>query len=191
MVLSACSLSTIDKKSDIYKNQGFIVHNASGKYGSYLQMNIYYPPVKKLFEDIDADLGQSLNKKNARTEAHITVITPVEYRDILEPAGLTISKINQIALNMNIQQSDFEVVCLGKAEKYEKTTSFLVVDSEDLFNLRRAIFREYTKLGGKPSQWDPELFYPHITVGYSHRDLHLDSDGIYKGYNSCWRKVEI
>ena len=189
--LSSCSLSTIDKKSDIYIPKGFIAHNGAGKYESYLQMNIHFPPVKKLFEDLDQDLGNSLNKKNARTEAHITVITPVEYRNILEPAGISIQRINDIAMEMKIQQSDFEVVCLGKAESYEKSTYFLVVESEELLNIRRAIFKEYTKFGGKPSRWDPELFYPHITVGYSHRDLHLESDGVFKGYNSCWRKIKI
>lgn len=154
-------------------------------------MNINFAPVKSLFEDLDQDLGNSLNKKNARKEAHITVITPVEYRKILEPAGLSIQKINKMAKELNIQQSEFEIICLAKAERFEKSTYYLVVDSQDILNIRRTIFREFTKLGGKPSQWDPELFYPHITVGYSHRDLHLETDGIYKGYNSCWRKVDI
>ena len=191
VLLTSCSIYSTSKKSEIYKKVGFITHNGVGKYESYLQMNIFFAPVKKLFEDLDRDLYNSLSKKNARKEAHITVITPVEYRNILEPAGMSMDRINQIALEMNIQNSDFEIICLGKGEKIEQSTYFLVVESEDLLNIRRAIFKEFVKLGGKPSRFDPELFYPHITVGYTHRDLHLESDGVYKGMNSCWRKVQI
>lgn len=190
-LVTGCSLSRVNPKADIYQPMLFSAQSGPGKFDSYLQMNINFDPLKKLYLDLDRDLGNSLNKKNARTEAHITVITPVEYRNILEPAGISIDKINEIAEKMKIQRSEFEVICLGKAENFEKSTYFLVIESEDLFNIRRAIFQEYVKYGGKPSRWDPELYYPHITVGYTHRDLHLEIDGVFKGLNSCWRKVDI
>lgn len=152
-------------------------------------MNINFAPVKELFNQINQEV--TLNKKKARTEAHITVITPVEFRNVLEPVGLDINEINRIALNNNIQKSQFDVICIGKAERESKSTYYLVIKSEDLLKIRREVFKVYIAKGGVPSRWDPELFYPHITIGYTDRDLHLESDGVYKGINSCWRKIQL
>ncbi|OGT48298.1 MAG: hypothetical protein A3E82_05775 [Gammaproteobacteria bacterium RIFCSPHIGHO2_12_FULL_38_11] len=48
-----------------------------------------------------------------------------------------------------------------------------------MLNIRRQIYQEYLANGGTRQAWDPDHYYPHITVGYSLRDLH-ESDGVIK-----------
>jgi 2'-5' RNA ligase len=170
----------------------FIAHTKPGTYGSYLAMNIHFDPVKKLFHQLDKKLNGKLNKKQARTEAHITVITPVEYRPILEK-HIHIKEINEIARKNHIQDSKFEILCLGQGQSKDKnkSTYYLVVKSKNLMKIRKEISNLYIKRGGVPSQFDPMLFYPHITVGYTHRDLHLESDGVKKDEKSCWNSIRM
>ena len=178
---------------EIFKTQSFIPKTGEGKFDSYLQMNIDFPSVQNLFFQLDQKLQGTLNKENARVEAHITVMTPIEFRDVLEPAGLTIEAINKMAKNFKIQKADFSITCLGKGETRDKKnqTYYLVVKSQKLVELREEIFKSYIKAGGISSQFDPNTFYPHITIGYTSKDLHLGSDGVMKGTNSCWRQVKI
>ncbi len=161
-------------------------------YGTYLQMNINFAPVKELFLKLDHTLKGSLNKKNARVEAHITVLTPIEYQKFFKPLGILMDEINQIALDMKIQNSDVTYICVGKGENVEQSqqTYYIVVKSRNLSQIRNQLFYLYKKRGGIPSQFDPNNFYPHITIGYTNSDLHL-SNGVYKGRNSCWGSLRI
>ena len=135
-----------------------------------------------------------LNKINARTEAHITVVTPIEFHRVLRDK-LTIQEIHQIATKLNIQQSKFKVVCLGKGESVvdsrAEQTYYLVVDAPNLLKIRKEIFRLFKSRGGNVSKFAPDLFYPHITIGYTNNDLYLESNGVIKGKNSCFREVSF
>jgi hypothetical protein len=73
----------------------------------------------------------------------------------------------------------------GKSEQ----AYYVVVQSEDLVNVRRAIFRKYCEKGGESSLWDPQHYYPHITVGFTKQDLHEESNGVRKGANSCFMEI--
>lgn len=188
-----CFANELSLSKKVFKNQNFIPKMGNEKYGSYLQMNIDFKSIQSLFFKLDKKLKGSLSKENARVEAHITVITPIEYREVLEPAGLNINDINIIAVESNIQNSNFSIDCLGMGETKDKTnqTYYLVVKSQTLLDIRKKIFKAYIKKGGIPSQFDPTAFYPHITVGYTTRDLHLTGDGVLKGNNSCWRDIKL
>lgn len=175
-------------QDEVYKVVPFISHEIPKPYGQYLIMNVNFAPVKKLFSSLDKYLAGALNKKAARTEAHITVITPPEFDSVLSKV-LTIKDINKLALEMKIQSFDFKVMCVGRASFKKDSTYFLVVRSRKLQDLRKRIFDLYKKKGGEPSQFDPNLFYPHITIGYTNKDLHLGPHGVKKGINSCWGKV--
>jgi len=66
-------------------------------------------------------------------------------------------------------------------------TFLVLVDSPKLRKIRGKIWRLFVKKGGEPSAWDPAWFFPHITIGYTKRDLHeLD---VIKNIRSSWDKL--
>jgi hypothetical protein len=167
-------------------------HTEDRPFGSYLVMNLNFDAAKALYQQIDGRLGGTLDKKKARTEAHITVITPVEYDRVLKPV-LDIEEIHAIAGERRIQRAGFEAICMGRARSADakRETYFLVVESRELREIRREVFRRFRLNGGDPSRFDPELWYPHVTIGYTGGDLHLERDGVMKGRNACWRPLRI
>lgn len=163
-------------------------HSGPGKFDNYLVQNLQFSPVRELYKSLEEKLETPLIN---RGEAHITVITPIEFNKILKKY-ITMDDIDEIANEMSIQESGFSIVCLGRgqteiAENLEQAY-YIVVESEDLIAIRWAIFDRYVENGGEPSKFDPEGYYPHITVGFAVRDLH-ESDGIKKGKNSCFSDI--
>lgn len=160
----------------------FIPHEGLGKFQSYLALNLSYHTVNKLREKIEGKLGLKLI---TRGEAHITVLTPPEYEKIGE--HLSIQEIN-LFFASSIQNSNFEITCLGRGKSLldgkEEFTFFVVTSSEDLLEIRRDVYSRYLDLGGREGAFNPEEFYPHITVGFTKRDLHF-SDGVIKDRSSC------
>jgi 2'-5' RNA ligase len=166
--------------TDIYFNQDepFLTHENA------LAMNIKPGPIKSLRSQIESSLGIKLDYFkgwNAEGEAHVTVITPPEF-EILK-SKLTMRELNAIAERYDIQLSRLMILGLGRArtkvEGKEESAHFLIVDSYDLRTIRQMIFYEFTRRGGERSAFDPSWFFPHITIGYTKRDLH-ESDGVIK-----------
>jgi hypothetical protein len=91
-----------------------------------------------------------------KDEAHITVISPPEY-NLLSNANITIDEINGLAAEYKIQESAFEVVCLGRVKLNDNVVYQLVVRSPDLVRLRTKIFQLYWNKGGNPALFDPEV----------------------------------
>ncbi len=163
------------------KNEQFIAHTEPGRFGSYLAMTINYSITKGIFEQLESQVPSPL--KN-RGEAHITVITPLEYFDVLKEF-VSIGEINVLAKNFRIQSSQFEVICLGNfGISNEEQTYYLVVHSEDLLQIRRRIHQVFRRRGGNPDAFDPDHFFPHITLGFIKDDLY-ESDGAIKDSTSC------
>ena len=168
----------------VYHNESqlFIPHTGNGKFDNYLAMTVNYTAVKPLFNQLEKRVGRELKH---RGEAHITVVTPVEYHQILKPY-LSMQTINELA--RDIQNKRFEVVCLGSFEKRinkrKEQTYYVVVKSDDLMLIRSRIAQAFIKAGGSKKDFKVSAFYPHITVGFSARDLHL-SDGALKDDSSC------
>lgn len=181
---------TLSKKVLDASQMTQLSHIGSGRFGSYLTMDIPFDPVKDLVFQLNASLGEQLTN---RGEAHITVITPVEYFDVLK-AHISMEEIDKIAERANIQSSSFEVVCIGrgqvKLESQQEQTYYIVVQSSDLISIRQKVFEKYVANGGEPSLFDPQGYYPHITLGFTKRDLH-ESDGVKKGTNSCYQNVTL
>ncbi|MDD5091691.1 MAG: 2'-5' RNA ligase family protein [Candidatus Wallbacteria bacterium] len=163
----------------------FQEHAGSGAFDSYLIQDLPYAPVKKLWKDIEAATGLTL--KN-RGEAHITVITPVEYNQVLKK-HISIKDINRIAKDMLIQAATFEVVCVGSGSKVisgkPESAFFIVVKSPALTEIRAAVQKLFEENGGKPFSFDATRFYPHITVGFTKQDLH-EADGVIKDESSFY-----
>ena len=184
---------SFELKQTVFENADleFISHQGSDRFGSYLVMDIQFAPVKSLFNVLNRETKPNL--KN-RGEAHITVLTPIEYFDYLKPLGIKMSQIEKIALNSKIQSSAFDIVCLGQGRKElngkEESTYFVVVKSDDLLKIRQKIEEVYLQNGGKKDGFKASHFFPHITLGFSKRDLH-ESDGIYKDERTCVADIKL
>lgn len=162
-------------------------HHGPGPFDSYVAMDVPYAPVKAIWEKLEKSLGHPL--KN-RGEAHITVITPPEYYDGLRSA-LSIDEIDQIVTARKIQSARYKVICTGRGEAQingkQEATYYLVLSSPDLVSIRTSIYRRFVAKGGNPKLFNPQAFFPHITVGFTLRDLH-ESDGVRKGVHTCLPK---
>lgn len=171
----------------IYHNNQelFHSHQGEGPFDSALAMSIQHAPVANLRLQIESHINKKLDYFkgwNPEGEAHVTVVTPGEYFEVLK-SKLTMSEIEAIADKYDIQESRLMIQGLGSAkiliDGKEEETFFLIVDSAELRNIRQQIFYEFTRRGGDRSAFDPSWFFPHITIGYTKRDLH-EADGIKK-----------
>ncbi len=180
---------TLHLSEEIYNTKGldFIPHTGSQAMTNYLAMNLNYKAVKVLFEELQTKLGKKLIN---REEAHITVVTPVEFDQVLSKF-LTMDQINRIAQNLKIQESPFTIQCLGRGVVGKDETYFLVIKSEALEKIRAKITEEFISNRGMPGAFKPyKNFFGHITVGFTKRDLHAQ-DGIKKDESSCFADVKL
>ena len=174
----------------IYNPAAFISHQGASV-GYWLGRNVNYASVAELLARLKVKLpGEVLHN---RGDAHITVITPPEY--LILKSYLSPQLIDQIAQQEHIQRAKFQVDCLGRGQARNVNrelmkTYFLVVKSTDLLRIRKILFEAYVAHGGMPSHFDPEHFTPHITVGFTERDL-FEQDGVFKQYNACFLPVKL
>ena len=163
----------------------FISHRGEGPFDTTLAMNIPYEPIHQIRIQLSQTLGYQLHfftLWNLDGEAHVTVITPVEYDQVIKPY-LSMERIEQISQKMKIQNSDLKILGLGRGQAIVNSepqeTFFIIIRSVNLLNIRNQIYQEYLNHGGPAEAWDPNHFYPHITVGFSLTDLH-ESQGVLK-----------
>lgn len=184
----------LDRKAwDAGARQPFKSYISNKPFGTYLQVTLDYAPFKPLYDA----LKRAYPQLQSRGEAHITVINPQEYDQVLSKAGVRMSEINEIAKRANIQAAKYTISCLGRSRlsldkdkpNVKSDTYYLVLSSPALVKIRQEVNRLYLRKGGEPSLFSPEAFWPHITVGYTTRDVFLFPDGVFKGTNTCWRKL--
>ncbi|KAJ1891513.1 hypothetical protein LPJ71_007658 [Coemansia sp. S17] len=169
----------------------------SRPFGSYLQQTLDFARFADLFKAINATVGTL----QSRGEAHITVVSPPEYDRVLKPAGVTIEEIEDIARQCGLQSARLQPVCVGRfsgslphpmSEADNGTFllySLVVADVfGDLAGIRQEVFKLYRKKGGEGALFQPEGFWPHVTLGFDRRDLFIE-DGIYKGSNYCYAPI--
>lgn len=168
----------LDRSALDNREVAFIPHTTPKPYLRYVSYEINYPPVRALLEEVKAKVGPLSD----RGEAHITVITPPEFDRVLGKV-LTIEEINEVVLAENIQQATYEPVCVGTGSKGDRKAYYIVVRSPELVRIRRAVHDLYLAKKGQ-EQFDPEWFFPHITLGYINGDVHED-DGLYKNEKTC------
>lgn len=99
----------------------FISHNGEGRFDSYLIQDVHYAPVEALRKSLEKNLSVELIN---RSEAHITVITPIEFYDVLR-SKISMQEIEEIAERENIQASKFTIECLGLGHKNKDQTFFI------------------------------------------------------------------
>lgn len=163
----------------------FLRFSGPGEFDNYITQNLPFPPVADLFRQLLIAERRPLTN---RGEAHITALTPVEYWQLFRPLGIEIREIQELAEARGIQSARFQVLCLGKGsavlEGKREDAFFIVVSSPELLEIRRAIRDLLVRRGGAPNAFDPEHFFPHITLGFTKRDLH-EGDGVIKNSESC------
>ncbi|KAJ2229081.1 hypothetical protein H4R99_003139 [Coemansia sp. RSA 1722] len=177
----------------------FSNHSTDLPFQSYLQQTLNFAHFKDLFDNINATVGTL----QSRGEAHITVVTPTEFDRVLKPAGVTIGEIEAIAMQGDIQKARLAPVCLGRfagelpnpandADAGRFLLYSLVVADiyNDLANIRREVFKLYRSKGGQGVLFQPEGFWPHVTIGFDRRDLFIE-DGLYKGSNYCYAPIRV
>lgn len=161
--------NSIDPVSFIYKDK-------EGCFGKYITLDLEYSEVKRAFDQLNDEVG---NLKN-RGEAHITILTPPEYQYFFANQGISINTLSQVVEeSFSAHNIYFEVLGVGSGHIEKLSTYFLIVESPELILLRE-------KLGELlPNKLRIEFlntgFYPHITLGFNKRDLHI-SQGIRKDF---------
>ncbi|KAJ1926479.1 hypothetical protein IWQ60_003754 [Tieghemiomyces parasiticus] len=176
-------------------------HGGPGPNDTWLQHTLNAALLTPLRQAVEAAHGQPLLN---RGEAHVTLITPPEYHNVLAPAGVTLTDLDDIARAAQVQAAPIQALCVGRQRLVvtaspqlkdggDTTTMYaynLIVRSPTWTRIRWQVWRRFIGLGGEPSLFDPEANWPHVTLGFSHRDLFLQ-DGVFKGINSCWRAVTV
>lgn len=162
--------------TDLYKNQGALVRN------------IDFQSVHELVSQLNQIYGLKLAD---RGEAHITVITPPEYKS--ELAGFfSIEEIHAQFKN-RVQNTTFQIICVGERKGTDgKHVFYLVIDSPDLIALRtelqnqaEARFKAQNK--ALAASFVAKRFWPHITIGFIQDDIH----GLSKGPETCINDLEL
>lgn len=172
------------------KSIPYLPHRGTGAFDSYVTIELPYAPAKALRESVEKQTGVTL--KN-RGEAHITVITPPEYFETLRQY-LMIEELDRMAISVSLQSARFMPVCLGRASATlndnRESTYYVVLHAPEIVRFRLSVFKSFIKRGGDGSRFDPFAFYPHITLGFTSRDLH-ETDGVKKGHNSCVAGIRL
>ncbi|KAJ2998618.1 hypothetical protein HDV02_004248 [Globomyces sp. JEL0801] len=125
-----------------------------------------------------------------RGETHVTVLSPSEFA-VLKNTGVSQNEIDELALKFDIQNSDLTPICLGIGRAKSSTVYNIVLEKPvKIMNYRRALSEVYQSKGGAGELFNPDYYYPHITLGFVKGDL-FDTDGVYKGVNSCFRNLRL
>ncbi len=146
---------------------------------SYLALDLPLPAFEKMRHDVETKEKVTLKH---RSEAHITVITPPEFKELKK--HISMAEIEALADSMGLKKASYNLLCVGKGTSQKKATYFVVVQSEDLFKIRKAIEILYKEKGGTDSGFKAEEYHPHVTLGFTEKDLHAQ-DGVMKDASSC------
>lgn len=165
------------------------VHQPPRAPASYLSVDLPLSRYEKIRHTLEAKFAQPLKH---RGEAHITLITPPEYK-ILQ-SQISFDELYKTAEEMNIFSTPPEPLCIGEgaATKHPELgkTYYVVVASKKFLEFRQKVEGLFVARGGKKGAFQATLFYPHITLGFTHRDLHLE-DGVIKDLTTCLKPDPI
>lgn len=149
--------------------------------GGWLGQDLEFKPYNDLRLQLEKDLGKILQN---RGEAHVTIITPPEMKILNRTASA--ADILKLATAVDLGNAELEIVCLGQAQKDGLETYFVVVRSPRLLNFRKNV----AKIAKNLKDFKAEEFYPHVTLGFTERDLHLQ-DGVVKNEKSCRNPIGL
>ncbi len=168
------SLATTQQKQ--WKPQNFVSHS------DWLGMNLDPQPVEQLRQQLES-IGQ--NTLKSRGESHITIITPPEFSQL--KAKISRQDLDLHAQKMDLQKIQWKPLCVAQAVNplnSKMITYYIVVEAPGLLELRKELHLQFVKNGGNPKAFNFNNFHPHITIGFTERDL-FESDGIIKDTRHC------
>lgn len=150
--------------------------NAAKSVRSYISLDLEYARYQSILKAIEEKIGHSLK---SRGEAHITIITPPEYKKLSQK--ISSQQIDELAKIFLKSSPIFSLVCVGTSKKELNEIFYVVIESNDLLQFRLQL----SKVSGLAKQdFDPQVFYPHITLGFTDHDLHYE-DGVIKNAATC------
>lgn len=165
------------------------VANPNGTQPTYISLAVPFSPANELKKDIEKTSGLRLKD---RGEAHITVVTPIEMQKLR--TKLSLASIVSLSAVDTVQEETFQTVCLGRGDLQQgnKTLStfYVVVKSRELFERRARLAQAFLQAGGSHNSFKANHFFPHITLGFTDRDLH-ENDGIIKDAGSCAATLQL
>jgi hypothetical protein len=146
----------------------------------YLGINLPYEAFAALTKHIEKVEKTTLQ---TRGEAHITVITPPEMKILNK--NLSPTEIQRLADGWDLQKTPFRALCVGRGQRDLDKTYFVVLVSEKIFQFRGEIQKLFEKKGGEKESFNAEDYHPHVTLGFTNKDLHIQ-DGVIKDERSCF-----
>jgi 2'-5' RNA ligase len=163
------------------QNQPPLADKKPASLKNYVSLDLEYPEYQETLKKLDTFLGTILVN---RGEAHITVITPPEF-------AILNTKVDTETIHQEWDQwklKSFKKTCLGegslKENKKTLKTYYVVVEAIDLL-----AFREHLKQKYQVDAFKASVFYPHITLGFTEKDLHFEQ-GVIKDKKSCPLKLQ-
>ena len=108
-----------------------------------VEMSVPAQPVKQFIETWKAQEGEDFNPRASYT---IPVVSPSEMKRLL--GKMKREEIEDIARSLYLQNSRFNVRCVGQKEMKGHDDYFLVLDSDDLTRIRLDILEVYRLRGG-------------------------------------------
>ena len=154
---------------------------------TYLSMDV---PTAKYTQILDRLQNQLHKKLKSRGEAHLTFLTPPEFSVLTQKAPLTAQEIHKLSSEFLKADPQVHWICLGTGSKeiagQIESTYYIVAQALPFLTFRKML-SEKSKL--PLSQFDPNLFFPHITLGFTSRDLHFE-DGLKKDEQSCPEELQ-
>lgn len=153
------------------------VRGPSDETARYVTVDLPYDPFRRLTESLETFEGIKLK---TRGEAHITLITPPEF-DVLSK-HLAESEIRHAFDAVALRPA--EPVCVGRGQVGAAKTYYVVVKLASALRARELLAQKYKSRGGDGAQFKAAVFYPHVTLGFTDRDLHIQ-DGVVKDAKSC------
>jgi hypothetical protein len=174
-------------KDDIHLTN--TVANPNGSQPTYISLAVPFSPANELKNDIEKTTGLRLID---RGEAHITVVTPIEMQALRTKLSLA-SVLSLFAVD-TVQEETFRTVCVGRGDLQQgnKTLStfYVVVKSRQLFERRARLAQAFLQAGGSHNSFKANHYFPHITLGFTDRDLH-ENDGVIKDAGSCAATLQL
>lgn len=151
---------------------------------NYTSYDLAYPYYKNVYDKLVRRVGPL----KTRGEAHITLISPPEYKNLTaKNSSIKAERIHQLTNEFVATQPAFTNNCLGHFEKDGQHVYYVVVDSQALFDFRKQIAAEANV---PAEQFDPNLFFPHVTIGFTKEDMHYEQ-GARKNAASCPEELKM
>jgi len=149
----------------------------------WLGLPLNFAPIEEVRKELEKKIGRTLNSKG---EAHVTVITSPEWRTLGQ--YLKMDVLDGLVVKEKMMGAKIKVKCLKKITatvngKVEESW-FVSLEAPELKEYRNEVWRRYVAAGGLPEDFDWKRWHPHITVGFTAKEVH-DEDKVTKEKSRC------